>query len=74
MENLKKLKALKTYIDKLEETFGVQSPTAIEDDLADYETGEIKIEYLDEIYEKLNEIELEFPEEPDSLYYSRDEF
>ena len=74
MENLKKLKALKTYIDKLEETFGVQSPTAIEDDLADYEAGEIKIEDIDEIYEKLDEIEVEFPDEPESIYYSRDEF
>ena len=67
-------KDLKTYIDKLEETFGVQSPTAIEDDLADYEAGEIKIEDIDEIYEKLDEIEVEFPDEPESIYYSRDEF
>lgn len=71
MENLKKLKALKTYIDKLEEIFGVQSPTAIEDDLADYEAGEIKIEDIDE---KLDVIEVEFPDEPESIYYSRDEF
>ena len=74
MNSLEKIKALKAYLDKLEESFCVQSSTDIEDALADYETGEIKIEYLDEIYEKLNEIELEFPEEPDSLYYSRDEF
>ena len=67
MENLKKLKALKTYIDKLEESFGVQSPTDIEDDLADYEAGEIKIEDIDEIYGKLDEIEVEFPEEVKNL-------
>ena len=74
MSNLEKIKALKAYIDKLEESFCVRTSTDIEETIADYESGELNIEDLDEIYEKIEEIGVEFPDELDLLFYSRDEF
>lgn len=74
MSNLEKIKALKAYVDKLEESFCVRTLTDIEETLADYESGELNIEDLDEIYEKTEYIGVEFPDELDLLFYSRDEF
>ncbi len=73
MEKLDKLKLIQTYLDKLDSDFNVSSPTEIEDHIRDFESDDIEIDDINKIYDEL-EIELEYPDDPDTIYYSREEF